>query len=177
MEGDVLGDVGLNLLELAEIVGVIAAAWLMVRFLIWGMSRYSKQWAASRVERDTIKRWVDALAVFVAVLGIIEVLGLGSQLEVLTFAGIGAIVGGLVLQRFLSSLLYGFISFKEDLLRVGDVVEVGGAGKGRIAKIKLTRVWIETETGALLPIDMTMLESGRFWNYSARERLKKDLDH
>lgn len=175
MESDVPGDVGLNLLELTEIVGVIAAAWFMVRFLVWGVSRYSKQWAASRAERITIKRWVDALAVFMAVLGIIEVLGWGSEFEVLTFAGIGAIVGGLVLQRFLSSILYGFIVFKEDLLRVGDVVEVGGAGKGRIAKIKLTRIWIETDAGALLPIDMTMLESGRFWNYTARERLKKDL--
>jgi len=166
----------LDPLKLAEIAGVIAAALLMVRLLIWAMSKYSKQWAASRAEQVTIKRWVDALAIFIAVLGIIEVLGLGSQLEVLTFAGIGAVVGGLILQRFLSNILYGFIEFKEDALRVGDVVEVSGAGKGRIVKIKLARIWIETDAGALLPIDMTVLESGRYWNYTARERLKKDFE-
>ena len=140
------------------------------------MSKYSKQWAASQAEQSTIKRWVDALAIFTAILGVVEILGLGSQLEVLTFAGIGVIIAGLVLQRFLSSILYGLIAFKEDAMRVGDVVEISGAGKGRIVKIKLTRIWVETDSGALLQIDMTVLESGRYWNYTARERLKKDFN-
>jgi small-conductance mechanosensitive channel len=165
------------LLKAVEVVAVIGTTWIMVRLLIFGLSKYSKQWAASRGEQTTIKRWVDAFAIFIAILAIIEVLGLGSQFEVLTFAGIGVIVGGLVLQRFLSSILFGFIAFKEDMLRVGDVVEISGAGKGRIVKIKLTRIWIETDSGALLPIDMSVVESGRYWNYTARERLKKDFDH
>jgi small-conductance mechanosensitive channel len=166
----------LDLLKLAEIVGLIAAAWFVVRLLLLAMSKYSKQWAASQAEQSTIKRWVDALAIFTAILGVVEILGLGSQLEVLTFAGIGVIIAGLVLQRFLSSILYGLIAFKEDAMRVGDVVEISGAGKGRIVKIKLTRIWVETDSGALLQIDMTVLESGRYWNYTARERLKKDFN-
>ena len=166
----------MTLLNLAEIIGLIAAAWVAVRLLFWAFSKYSKQWAASHAEQSTIKRWVDALAIFTAILGIVEILGLGSQLEVLTFAGIGVIIVGLVLQRFLSSILYGIMAFKEDVMRVGDVVEISGAGKGRIVKIKLTRIWVETDSGALLPIDMTVLESGRYWNYTARERLKKDFN-
>jgi len=163
--------------KILEVAAIIAAAWFVVRILVWGMSKYSRQWAASRAEQITIKRWVDALVIFIAIIAIAEILGLGSQLELLTFAGIGVIIAGIVLQGFLSSILLGMIAFKDDALRVGDIVEIAGAGKGRIVKIKLTRIWIETDSGALLPIGMPVLESGRYWNYTARERLKKDFEH
>ena len=73
-------------------------------------------------------------------------------------------------------MIAGFLSFGQDTIRHGDFVEVAGAGKGRVVKVNLRNIWIRTDSGALLIIDHVRTEHGRFWNYSALERLEKHFD-
>jgi branched-subunit amino acid ABC-type transport system permease component len=110
-----------------------------------------------------------------------DLLGISRNLMVfLAFgvsAGVGALVVGIALQGTFANILSGLLTFKEDTLRVGDVVEVGsGAGKGHVVKVGLRNVWIKTESGALLVLGHATLDHGRYWNYTAAERLKKEFD-
>ena len=68
-------------------------------------------------------------------------------------------------------------SLSERTLYESDIVEVGsGAGKGRVVKVGLRNVWVKTESGALVVLGHATLDHGRYWNYTAAERLKKEFD-
>lgn len=162
---------------LLEVVAIIAFAWLIGHVLVWGTVKFSRRAGVSQPQRVTISRWVRAVMILIAIVGIMSVVGLGSQLELLTVAGIAGLIFGIALQGTFANILSGLLTFKEDTLRVGDVVEVGsGAGKGHVVKVGLRNVWIKTESGALLVLGHATLDHGRYWNYTAAERLKKDFD-
>jgi small-conductance mechanosensitive channel len=111
-----------------------------------------------------------------AIVGVLGALGLGSQIELLTFAGIAGLIVGIMFQNFLANVLAGAIVFAEDAIRIGDVVELRGAGKGRVVKVKMTKTWVMTDSGALYMLGNGELDKGRIWNYTAAERLKKEFD-
>lgn len=112
-----------------------------------------------------------------ASIAILNLIGLGSEAELLTFTGICALVIGIALQDVFANIFAGLLTFKEDTLRVGDLVEVGsGAGKGRVVRVGLRNVWIETEKGAIIVLDHSTLGNGRYWNFTAVERLKKEFN-
>jgi len=160
---------------LLEVVAIIAFAWLIGHILAWGVVKFSRR--VSQRERITISRWLKAVTILIALVGILNVVGVGSELELLTVGGIGALVIGMALQGTFANILSGFLTFREDALRIGDVVEVGGgAGKGQVVKVGLRNVWIKTESGALVVLGHATLEHGRYWNYTAAERLKKEFD-
>ncbi len=159
-----------------EVVVVIVFALLVHISLSWAFLKFGRRAGFSRAQLLTIRKWIRLLTLVITVLGLATVLGLGSQVELLTFAGIGALVFTLMIQGFVSNIFYGFLVFKQDTLRFGDSVEVAGAGKGKVVKVGLRNIWIKTETGALVVIENSRIEHGRLWNYSAVERLEKHFD-
>jgi len=94
----------------------------------------------------------------------------------LTLGGLGVLIGGLAIEGLASSVVYGFFAFEEDTLRLGDIVEIPGTGKGRVVKANLRNIWIKTDNGGLVVIDNNRMEHGRLVNYSAAERLEKRFD-
>jgi small-conductance mechanosensitive channel len=159
-----------------QVVAIIGLALLIGYFLSWALTRVARRAGVSRAQLITIRKWINVLMLALAVTCIVNVVGLGSQFELLTLSGAGVLIVTLALQGFVSSMLAGFLVFSADTLRLGDIVEVSGAGKGRVVQVGLRNVWIKTEKGALVTIENTRLEHGRFWNYSAAERLKKKFD-
>ena len=159
-----------------ELGAVIGLALLIGYFLSWALTRVARRAGVSRAQLITIRKWINVLMLALAVTCIVNVVGLGSQFELLTLSGAGVLIVTLALQGFVSSMLAGFLVFSADTLRLGDIVEVSGAGKGRVVQVGLRNVWIKTEKGALVTIENTRLEHGRFWNYSAAERLKKSFE-
>ena len=159
-----------------EVGAVIGLALLIGYFLSWVIIKVGRRSGVSRAQLVTIRKWIHLLTLALAVAAIVNIVGLGSQLELLTLGGIGVLLGTLALEGFISSMLAGFVVFSDDTLRLGDVVEVLGAGKGRVVKVGLRNVWIMSESGALSSIENSRLEHGRLWNYSAAERLKKSFE-
>jgi small-conductance mechanosensitive channel len=169
-------DLSLSVINLLEVVGVIVLAWLIGHILISELIKHSERAGSSQGQRVTVARWIKTLAIVFAVIGVLGVLGLGSQIELLTAAGLAGVIVGMMFQGFLANVLAGIITFKEDAVRVGDVVEVTGGGKGRVVKVKMTKTWIMTDNGALYVLGNGELDRGRIWNYTAAERLKKEFD-
>lgn len=169
--------VQLTLLTILEVVAIVAFAWLIGHVLVWGGVKFGRRAGVSPPQRTTISRWVRAVMILLAIVGILNVIGLESETELLTIAGVAALVVGIALQGTFANILSGLLTFREDTLRVGDVVEVGsGAGKGHVVKVGLRNVWIKTESGALVVLGHATLDHGRYWNYTAAERLKKEFD-
>jgi len=168
--------VQLTLLTLIEVAAIIAFAWIISHLLVGGIVKFGRR-GVSQPQRITISRWIRAVMILLAIVGILNVIGLESEAELLTIGGVGALVVGIALQGIFANILSGILTFRDDILRVGDVVEVGsGGGKGRVVKIGLRNVWIKTESGALIVLGHATLEHGRYWNYTAAERLKKEFD-
>ena len=165
-----------SLLAVGEVVVVIALALLVDQFLEWALIKHVERAGASHGQRVTVRRGIRGMMALFAVIAILDVLGVESQLEALTFAGIAALILGLAFQSTLAGAVSGLIVFAEDRIRLGDVVEVRGAGKGRVVKAKVTNFWIKTDSGALLVLGSTELDKARYWNYTAAKRLKKQFD-
>lgn len=83
---------------------------------------------------------------------------------------------GIALQGTFANILTGLFTFKEDLLRLGDIVKVGNAGKGRVVKVGLRNIWIRTDDGALIVLGHSTVDQGRYRNYTAAKRLKNEFD-
>jgi small-conductance mechanosensitive channel len=165
-----------SFLTFLEVGAVIGLALLIGVFLSWAVAKVGRRAGVSRAQLITIRKWINIVLIGLAVVGIVNVVGLGSQLELLTVGGVGVLIATLALQGYIASMLAGFIVFTDDTLRLGDVVEVSGAGKGRVVKVGPRNIWIMSDSGALASIDNSTLENGRFWNYTATERLKKSFD-
>ena len=159
-----------------EVGAVIGLALLLEIFLSWAIVKVGRRSGVSRAQLITIRKWIRVLMLVLAVVGIVNVVGLGSELELLTIGGMGVLLATLALQGFISNWLAGFMVFSEDTLRLGDIVEISGEGKGRVVKVGLRNVWIMSESGSLSSIENSRLEQGRLWNYSAAERLKKNFE-
>jgi small-conductance mechanosensitive channel len=163
-------------LTILEIVTVIGFALLVQYSLSWIFLKFGRRAGFSRAQLLTIRKWIRLLTLVIAAVGLATALGLGSQAELLTLGGIGALVFSMMIQGFVSNIFAGFLVFKQDTLRFGDSVEVSGVGKGKVVKVALRNIWIKTDAGALVVIENSRIEHGRLWNYSAVERLEKHFD-
>ena len=160
-------------LELAAVIGVAFFVWYVLSL---ALVKVGRRVGVSRAHLVAQRKGIKLLAAVFAIVGIVNVLGLGSELELLTVGGIGALIAAAMMQGLVSNLLYGFFAFNKDTLRLGDIVEIAGFGKGSVVKLNLRNMWIKTDNGALVVIEYTRMEHGRFVNYSAAERLEKHFD-
>jgi len=160
-------------LELAAVIGVAFFVWFVFSLAVVKVGRRA---GVSRAQLVAARKVIHLLAIIIAILGIINVAGLGSQLELLTVAGLGALVAALLIEGLASDLLYGFFALKQDTIRLGDIVEITGAGKGTVVKLNLRNIWVKTDNGALVVVEYTRVEHGRLLNYSAAERLRQRFD-
>jgi len=160
-------------LELVLVIGVAFLVWYVLSISVIKVGR---RVGVSRAQLVALRKAIHVFAALLAIIGIVNVVGLGSELELLTVGGLGVLIGGLAIEGIASSFVYGFFAFGEDTLRLGDIVEVLGAGKGSVVKVNLRNIWVRTDNGALVVIENTRIEHGRLLNYSAAERLEKRFD-
>jgi len=159
-----------------ELVAVFGVAFLVWYVLSLSLVKIGRRVGVSRAQLVALRKLIHMLAIVLAMAGIVNVLGLGSELELLTLGGLGVLIGGLAIEGLASSLVYGFFAFEEDTLRLGDIVEIPGSGKGRVVKVNLRNIWVKTDNGGLVVVDNSRIEHGRLVNYSAAERLEKHFD-
>ena len=115
-----------------------------------------------------------AVFIVLAVIAIVNVSGLTSEFTVLTVSGIIAIALSLSLQTTLSNVISGILVIMEGSVRTNDLIEFSGV-KGKVIKLGLRNVWVETSEGNLVIISNSQVATGPLINYTAKERLHAKL--
>jgi small-conductance mechanosensitive channel len=114
--------------------------------------------------------------VVVAAVAVIPLLDLATVGTVLTFSGIVGLAVSLALQAVLSNMIAGLLLWRDGAIRIGDVIEYGGA-KGTVARVALRNTWVRTASGEIVIIGNSALANGPLLNHSVSERFKFDAWH
>ena len=85
-------------------------------FSFGGLLNSVRRAGISQPQRVTISRWVRTVMILIAIVGILNIIGLESETELLTLAGVGALVVGIALQGTLRQHSFWFSHFQRGYL-------------------------------------------------------------
>lgn len=154
----------LALIVAPTVVGVALTRWA-------GASARRRGWSPPGVRG--IRVLVTAAWVSVVIAGIFLVIGPIGILSTLTVSAIAGIAVTLALQTTLQNLVAGLILYRQGVIRLGDVVDIGGV-HGRIAGIGLLSTVLMLESGALAFLSNSNILAGPLVNHTAAIRLAGD---
>ena len=120
----------------------------------------------------TARAWLRLPWIIIVIAGIARVLGLVDELETLTIVGIVGVVITVMSEHTLRNIAAGILLFKDDMVRLGDIVELRPDMKGQVVKIGLTDVWFKGDGGGVIIASNGWVRAGPFTNYTALERLQ-----
>jgi small-conductance mechanosensitive channel len=154
---------------------IIAAVWISSRLLIKaiteGVQRTDKQSVPVRRIREAIRLG----AVFVAISLILDTTDLGGELTSLTLSGVLALVLSLALQSTLSNVISGIMLYYDGFIRIGDIIEVGGA-TGKVVRMTLHTCVIETRENNFVVISNQRVIQGPVTNFSRKHYLQEGIE-
>jgi len=154
---------------------IIAAVWISSRLLIKaiteGVQRTDKQSVPVRRIREAIRLG----AVFVSISLIIDTTGFGGELTGLTLSGVLALVLSLALQSTLSNVISGIMLYYDGFIRIGDIIEVGGA-TGKVARMTLHTCLLETRENNIVVISNQRVVQGPVTNFSRKDYLQEGIE-
>ena len=141
----------------ARIVLVVILAWAAMAVARRLLAALHRRFAGERASIDQVKR-ADTLtgivrtvvAIFIGIAAFMMVLDeVGLDIApILATAGIGGLAIGFGAQTLVKDVISGFFLLVEDVIRVGDIVEVGGRG-GVVERIGLRTVALRDLSGAV----------------------------
>ena len=156
----------------AQLIGVAATAVAIEELVRFGATRAAKRAGAGPTVIRDIGTATRLIALIVVLSAVFRVTGFASDLSLLTFSGIGALVVTLALQTTLTNVISGILLFSDGAVRLHDQVEYSGV-KGRVERVALRNTWIKTQEGAIAIVSNSSLSSGPLINRSAMERISK----
>jgi small-conductance mechanosensitive channel len=131
----------------------------------------------SQLPKNMLKKVTSGILLIWAALIIIwflEAVGLTSVLSSLTLSGIVGLGITLGLQSTLSNIIGGIFLLQENVLRLGDMIKFSGI-EGEVVKLGFRTTWLKTNEGEIAIVSNSSLSSGPFINYTAKERLSKNI--
>lgn len=163
------------LLILALNVFVVVVAALVGReILIRLIVRVTRRAGAAPSVVSTISGAVSVIALVLAAVALSKILGLSSDLSILTFSGVLGLVFSLALQSTLSNIIAGLLLFSDNTLRLNDVIECSGI-KGTVARVGFRSTWVRNEQGVIVVFSNSTLAAGPLTNHTATQRLEKKI--
>ena len=159
---------------LIRVAVTLAGFWLASQLLIHAVTAAARRAGVPQGQVRLIKEGIASVFVVLAVIAVVHVSGLTSQVTTLTISGIAAIVLSLALQATLSNMISGILLLLDNTIRVNDLIEYSGA-KGEVVKIGLRNTWVKTPEGNVVIISNSQIANGPLINYTAGERLLKKL--
>lgn len=151
-----------------------AGFWVTSQLLIRVFTAAARRAGVTPGQVRLIKEGIASVFVVLAVIALVHISGLTSEFTTLTISGIAAIVLSLALQTTLSNMICGILLLLDNTLRVYDLIEYSGA-KGEVVKIGLRNTWVKTAEGNVAIISNSQIANGPLINYTAAERLLKNL--
>ena len=162
----------MSLVSLVEIAAIIAAAIIGDRITARLVAGGAKIEGVAKDRVRTARAWLRLPWIIVVVAGIARVLGLVNELETLTVLGIVGVVVTVMSEHTLGNIGAGLLLLVDDIVRLGDIVEVRPGMKGQVVKIGLTDVWFRGDEGGVIIVSNGWIRTGPFINYTALERLQ-----
>jgi small conductance mechanosensitive channel len=145
-------------------------SWIIIKKI----TAFVKRSQLSTTKIKNVTRGILIIWGSVTIVWVLQILGLTSFLSSLTFSSIVGIGITLALQSTLSNILSGVLLLQENVLRLGDVIQFSGV-KGEVIKLGFRSTWLRTSEGEIVIVSNKSLSDGPFINYTATERLSKNL--
>ena len=148
----------------------LVAAWITINKITAIVKR-------SQLPKNMLKKVTSGILLIwgaLIVIWLLEVLGLTSVLTSLTLSSIVGLGITLGLQSTLSNIISGIFLLQENVLRLGDNIKFSSI-EGEVVKLGFRTTWLRTKEGEIAVVSNSSLSSGPFINYTATERLSKNL--
>ena len=159
---------------LIKVALTLAGFWLISQLLVHVVTAAANRAGVAQGQVRLIKEGIRSVFAVFTIIIVVDISGLTSDITTITISAIAAIVLSLGLQATLSNVISGFLVLLDNTLRVNDSIEYGGI-KGGVVKIGLRNVWVKTADGNLVIISNSQIANGPLTNYTASERLLKNL--
>jgi moderate conductance mechanosensitive channel len=141
----------LNLIiqKLAKISGIAAAALIAQKISYFSINKLTKKDKPRLKTLVTLfKESAKILIDFIALLLILTELGF-NILPLITSAGIFGLAVGMGAKNVASDLIAGIFIILENRFNIGEIIEINSKYKGKVTKIDLRTITLETEKGDL----------------------------
>lgn len=162
----------LTLISVVEIVIIIVLGIVGDRVTARLVAGGAKIEGVAKDRVRTTRAWLRLPWIIVVVAGIARVLGVVNELETLTVLGIVGVVITVMSEHTLGNIGAGLLLLVDDIVRLGDIVEVRPGMKGQVVKIGLTDIWFRGDEGGVIIASNGWVRAGPFINYTALERLQ-----
>jgi small-conductance mechanosensitive channel len=163
-----------TLTALLEVVGIGAGAFTVEELLSRFTARAAKR---AGVALNEIRQIQDALVIIfiaIAAVAITSVLGISSFFTTFTFSAVAGLAATLALQSTLQNIIAGIFMIRDNTLRLGDNIEIGGM-KGRVVRLGFRTAWLKDEGGSVVIVSNSILLNGPFVNHTATQRLERRI--
>jgi len=160
------------------LLGGLAAVGISLFITLMIIKAISNAAERSQLPRGSIRDVQEGIfTVWLAltVVWILESLGFTSLLSSLTLSGIIGLGITLALQSTLSDLLSGIWLLRENVLRLGDNIEIWDM-EGTVIKLSFRTTWLRTREGHIVIMSNSILYDGPFTNFTATGRLSKKFE-
>ena len=153
--------------EIGAFVGVSLLVSLIIIKVLSDMAKHSllPKGSVRDVQLEVLLMWL-----VLAVMWILQGVGVTSLLSSLTVSGIVGIGVTLALQSTFSNILCGIWLLRDNVLRLGDNIRVLGL-EGTVIKLGFRSTWLKTSEGNIVVMSNSTLYNGPFTNFTATERL------
>jgi len=171
MKDDVYGDLGLriiNIISEALVAGVVLI--LVGKIVMFTVTRTARRARIVDRQLHTIREWFWFIWALLAIIILVNILGLTSATAALTVSGLVGLAVTLALQTTLSNVISGLLLINDGTLRIDDDICYFSI-KGKVIRIGMRNVLVQTEDGNVAVISHSAIATGAIINLSARSRL------
>jgi small conductance mechanosensitive channel len=151
--------------HVARAACILGAGVLALRYLVAPLRRLLERGRVTGAAASFLTNTARGLILAVIVIGVLHLLGVetASLLTVLATAGLAV---ALSLQNALANFTAGLLVLAFRMVRVGDVIDVGGL-RGRVSDLFPFHVVLVTEDNQAVTVPNTMLTGGGVRNFTA----------
>src|SRR6267143_3797954 len=165
-----------TILTLIEVAAIIAIAWFLSQLLSRVITRGARRAGVSPRVISYLRVTFNVAWIIVAISTVLSISSLAPYLSgALTISGLVTLAVSLALQTTFSNMIAGILLFHDNTLRIGDQIQCAGI-RGRVIRVWLRTTWVQTDDGTIAIISNNTLSSGPLINFTATERLTKNLD-
>jgi len=167
----VYGDVTLSIINIISEALVAAVVLILVgKIVVFTVTRTARRARIVDRQLHTIREWFWFIWALLAIIILVNILGLTSATAALTVSGLVGLAVTLALQTTLSNVISGLLLINDGTLRIDDDICYFSI-KGKVIRIGMRNVLVQTEDGNVAVISHNAIATGAIVNLSARSRL------
>lgn len=162
----------ITLRDIAQMILVIIAAWLVSRLVAWFLRRMMRKKRASEHVAYNVERVINYLIVLITFMIVLGMVGLDTS-KLTLIAGALSVGLGFGMQAIFSNFISGIILLFEQPLRVGDLVELESGVFGRIRDINVRSTRITTRDNVDILVPNSEFVTGRVTNHTLEDPVRR----